>query len=153
LLEIVPFRSIFASDCAAILAGVPEWFGRPEANAGYLANLALLPSWVAVADDEVVGAITLERHLPSSYEVHFMVVKRSRHRRGIGRALVAHVESEAKRNGGRWLLVKTLGPSEPDANYARTRLFYEAMGFSPLFESDAFWGAGTPALLLVKSLE
>jgi hypothetical protein len=47
--------------------------------------------------------------------------------------------------------VKTLGPSRPDANYARTRLFYEASGFQPLEELHGLWGAN-PCLIMIKVL-
>lgn len=152
MLEIVPFELRFAEQCATLLAGVPEWFGRPEANANYLRNLTILPSWIALQKEEVVGVISLEEHSPGSCEVHFLAVGRESHRQGIGSALLAHLESEAKRRGAKWLLVKTLGPSSSDPYYARTRLFYQAMGFTPLFETEAFWGQGTPALVLLKAL-
>jgi len=32
------------------------------------------------------------------------------------------------------------------------RSFYEAMGFSPLFESQALWGPENPALVLVRAI-
>jgi ribosomal protein S18 acetylase RimI-like enzyme len=153
VLEIVSFEPRLAKECASLLEGVPEWFGRPEANASYLRNLSALPSWVALRDGEVIGVITLEQHSPDSCEVHFLAVGREYHRQGIGRALLAHLEADAKRRGARWLLVKTLGPSSPDPYYARTRLFYQAMGFTPLFESEAFWGSGTPALVCLKELQ
>ena len=61
------------------------------------------------------------------------------------------VERDA-REGGVWLLeVKTLGPSHPDPGYARTRWFYEKMGFLALEETD-LWGGGTPCLIMVKPL-
>jgi ribosomal protein S18 acetylase RimI-like enzyme len=153
VLEIIPFEPRFAEQCATLLAGVPEWFGRPESNASYLRNLAVLPSWVALDQEQVVGVITLEEQVPGSCEVHFLAVGREHHRQGIGRALLRHLESDAKRRDARWLLVKTLGPSSPDPYYARTRLFYQAMGFAPLFETEAFWGPGTPALVLLKVLQ
>ena len=37
------------------------------------------------------------------------------------------------------------------SNYARTRHFYEKMGFLPLEETD-LWGADTPSLIMVKPL-
>ena len=153
VLEIVPFHKRFAGGCAALLATVPEWFGIPESNANYLRNLSLLPSWLALAKGEVVGAITLEEHFPESHEVHFMAVRRDHHRRGVGRALLSHLESEAVSRGARWLHVKTLAPSDPDELYARTRAFYQAMGFSPLFVSDALFGdPRNPGVVLVKVL-
>ncbi len=47
--------------------------------------------------------------------------------------------------------MKTLGPSRPDPNYARTRLFYEACGFQPVEELHGLWG-DTPCLLMLKTL-
>jgi catechol 2,3-dioxygenase-like lactoylglutathione lyase family enzyme len=152
-IQIVLFDPRFADQCAALLATVPEWFGIPESNASYLRNLGILPSWVAVSEGQVLGAITLEEHFPASYEVHFMAVRRDHHRRGIGRALLSHVEKEARSRGARWLHVKTLAPSDPDENYARTRAFYQALGFSLLFASDALFGdPGNPAVVLVKAI-
>lgn len=151
-LEIVPFASGFAAASDELIAALPDWFGLPESNAEYLRNLSRLPSWVALLGGQLAGAITLEAHFPGSFEVHFMAVRPEHHRHGIGRALLARLEAEARTRGGRWLLVKTLGPSHPDPFYARTRAFYEAMGFSPLFESDALWGPENPALVSVKLL-
>jgi GNAT superfamily N-acetyltransferase len=150
--HIVPFEPRFAEECSALLAALPDWFGIPESNANYLRNLALLPSWIAVCDGKVVGAITLEPHFPASFEVHFMAVRPEHHRQGVGRVLLAHLEAEARGRGARWLHVKTLAPSHPDPFYARTRAFYQAMGFTPLFESEALWGPGNPAVVLVKAL-
>ena len=118
----------------------PRRVGIPESNASYLRNLSRLPSWVALLGSRVAGAITLEQHFPSSFEVHFMAVRPEHHRHGIGRALLHHLESDARARSGPWLHVKTLAPSHPDPFYARMRAFYEAMGFSPLFESAALWG-------------
>ena len=152
-MRIVPFEARFHEPCRALIAALPGWFGIPDSNAAYLRDLSLLPSWVAVIDSQVAGAITLEQHFPDSFEVHFMAVRPEYHRRGIGRALLERLEAEVRAGGGRWLHVKTLGPSHPDPHYARTRAFYDAMGFSPLFESSALWSADNPALVLVKRLE
>jgi GNAT superfamily N-acetyltransferase len=81
-----------------------------------------------------------------------MAVRPEFHRQGVGRALLSHLEIEAAARGGLWLHVKTLAPSHPDPFYARTRKFYEAMGFAPLFESETQWGPENPALVLVKRL-
>jgi len=142
----------FIKECEEVIATLPDWFGLPESNLAYLRNLRVLPSWVALLDSQLVGAITLERHFPESFEVHFMAVRPEYHRRGVGRALLEHLESEALARGGRWLQVKTLAPSHPDPFYARTRAFYESMGFAPLFESSALWGPDNPAVVLVKAL-
>lgn len=49
------------------------------------------------------------------------------------------------------LEVKTVGPSQPDLNYARTRLFYQATGFQPVEELRGLWG-DTPCLIMIKTL-
>jgi N-acetylglutamate synthase and related acetyltransferases len=147
-----PYSAQYASDCAALLDALPDWFGIPEANAEYLAGLAQLPSWVAIREGKAVAAISLQQHFPTAFEITFMAVHPDYHRQGFGSALVKHVESEARRLGGHWLHVKTLSPSHPDPFYARTREFYAALGFAPLFTSDAFWGSANPAVILVKTL-
>jgi GNAT superfamily N-acetyltransferase len=150
--DIVAFAPEFAAGCEQVLASVPEWFGRPATNAQYLAELARYPSWVALEDGVPIGAITLTEPQPHAFEVHFIVVARAWHGRGIGRALLSVVERVALEQGGRWLHVKTLGASHPDPHYARTRAFYLAQGFAPLFESTTLWDARTPALVMVKAV-
>ena len=151
-IEILPFEPGFATDCSALVEALPDWFGIPESNASYLRNLSRLPSWVALRDGVLVAAITLEPHFPGSFEVHFMAVRPEHHRQGIGRLLLAHLEATARQRGAQWLHVKTLAPSHPDPYYARTRAFYQAMGFAPLFESEALFGPSNPAVVLVKAL-
>ena len=49
------------------------------------------------------------------------------------------------------LEVKTLGPSDPDGGYRRTRLFYQGMGFEPVEEIAGLWPA-VPCLIMIKVL-
>jgi ribosomal protein S18 acetylase RimI-like enzyme len=147
------YNTKFESDCTNIISALPDWFGIPERNAEYIRNLAIMPSWVAVSGKKAVGVITLEKIQDKSFEIHFLAVHPKFHGKGIGRALVSQAEKEARRQGGRAIFVKTLGPSRPDRNYAKTRAFYEAMGFTPLFESTAIWGKRNPALIMVKLLQ
>ena len=121
-------------DVARLLAGVPEWFGRGDANGGV-----------------VVGVTLVTRHFPHVAEVHLMVVERAHHGRGVGSAMLEAIERDAREGGAQLLEVKTLGPSHPDPGYARTRRFYEKMGFLALEETD-LWGEDTPCLIMVKSL-
>jgi GNAT superfamily N-acetyltransferase len=151
-ISLVPFKPEFERECTDLIAALPDWFGIPEANTAYLLDLARLPSWLALCSGKVVGAGTLEEHFPGSFEIHFMAVHPSCHRQGVGRRLVEQLESEARQRNGRWLHVKTLSPSHPDPFYARTRAFYFALGFTPLFESSAIWGPENPAVILIKAL-
>jgi hypothetical protein len=58
----------------------------------------------------------------------------------------------AASRGAHWLHVKTRGPLTPDPGYEKTRAFYLAQGFEPLFESLALWGPENSALVLVMRL-
>jgi GNAT superfamily N-acetyltransferase len=150
--SLVLYEPMFERECADLIEALPDWFGIPESNATYLRNLGRLPSWLALYERKVVGAASLEEHFPGSFEIHFMAVHPRCHRQGIGRCLVQQLEGEARRRKGLWLHVKTLAPSHPDPFYARTRAFYFALGFAPLFESDAFWGPENPTVVLIKAL-
>lgn len=44
-----------------------------------------------------------------------------------------------------------MGPSRPNAEYARTTHFYESRGFTCLEEVTGLW-PGLPTLILVKSV-
>ena len=61
------------------------------------------------------------------------------------------LERDLVADGVRFLQVKTLGPSDPDAGYQRTRQFYAGVGFEPLEEITGLW-PGNPCLIMVKPL-
>jgi len=141
------------SACARVLAELPDWFGLEASNRAYVESLARLPGAVAESQGRIVGFAAIELHDPVSAEIHVMAVERALHRRGVGTTLVAWARRESRARGAHWLHVKTRGPSTPDAGYERTRAFYRAQGFEPLFESRTLWGAENAALVLVSSLE
>lgn len=134
-----------------ILASVPEWFGIPEANQHYVELAGRLPSYLAVDGDEVVGVALLDEHFPQSRELNLIAVRRDRHRQGVGKAMLAAIESDLREAGVRILEVHTVGPSSEDAGYARTREFYLAAGFVAINELQRIDWSG-PTLILVKPL-
>jgi GNAT superfamily N-acetyltransferase len=138
--------------CAELLAALPDWFGHDETNREYIGGLVRRPSVVAEVGDRIVGFLSIERHNPGAAEVHVMAVDRERHREGIGAALVDWAERWCEAERILWLHVKTRGPATPDAGYERTRHFYLAQGFEPLFETLDLWGPQDAALILVKKL-
>lgn len=146
--------------CGAMLDRLTDWFGLPETNARYLASLGRIPSFVAVAGTdghpgargEIVGFLALEPRAEHSAEIVVMAVEPTWHRQGHGRALVDAAREWCDRHDTSWLFVKTRGPSTYDDFYARTRRFYAAVGFEPLYESHTEWGASEAALILVQHL-
>jgi GNAT superfamily N-acetyltransferase len=133
------------------MRSLPDWFGIEASIVDYAAALARMQTFVAEASDEVAGFLTLDRRTDAAAEIHVMAVAPAFHRAGIGRALVEHAERTLRAEGIEFLQVKTLGPSRPNAAYARTRCFYHRMGFRPL-EENSLWGDVNPCLIMVKHL-
>jgi len=142
-----------AAVCESILRSLPEWFGVEAAVQQYARDIDHLPTFLALAGETVVGFLTLKQHNEFSAEVYVLGIRKEFHHQGIGRRLFAQVEAYLIRAGVEYLQVKTLGPSNPDGHYARTRAFYLALGFRPLEEFRELWDEANPCLLMVKKLE
>jgi coenzyme F420-0:L-glutamate ligase/coenzyme F420-1:gamma-L-glutamate ligase len=132
-----------------VLRELPEWFGIDSATETYIRDVAELTT-LAIGDE---GFLSLKRHEARAAEIYVMGVRPERHRTGVGRALVAAAETWCRSNGIEYLQVKTLAPSAASEHYARTRAFYEALGFVPLEVLPDLWDAHNPALVLVKRVE
>lgn len=141
-----------AAVCEPILRALPEWFGIEAATHQYIEDIQGLPTLLALSEDQVVGFLTLRLHNAYAAEIHVMGVLPGWHRRSVGRALVRAAEAHLHQQEVEYLQVKTLSAAHPDKNYARTRRFYQAMGFRPLEEFPELWGPANPCLQMIKSL-
>ena len=138
--------------CVPILRLLPDWFGIEAAILNYGREIETLPTFLARSGDRVIGFLSLKPHTPYAAEILVMAVRPEAARRGIGRALVDAAEAYARGLGIEYIQVKTLGPSRPDEGYARTRAFYQAVGFRPMEEFSQIWDKDNPCLILVKRL-
>ena len=141
-----------AAVCIPIVRALPDWFGIEAAIAAYEHTLDQLPTLLAYDAARAVGFVSLQQHTPYAAEVAVMGVLPELHRRGVGRALLESAQIWLRTRAVEFLQVKTLGPSHPDAGYARTRAFYAGLGFRPLEELPQIWGADNPCLIMVKRL-
>lgn len=141
-----------AAVCEPILRSLPAWFGIEEAIVHYVAEIEHLPTFLAGDSDGVVGFVSIKQHYPSSAEVYVIAVRQEVHRQGVGLALVERAKDWLRGQGVEYLQVKTLGPSHPDAGYAKTRAFYAAVGFRPLEELTELWDERNPCLIMVQRL-
>lgn len=149
--QVVQPRPGLGAACRTVLDELPDWFGIPQANDGYVAFVEAHATWSAVDEHgDVVGLLAPLAHGQSA-EIHLIAVRPGWHRRGVGRALVQAFEAEAASSGVPLVQVKTLGPSHPDEGYALTRRFYESLGYLQLEEMHDLW-PGNPALVMVKPL-
>lgn len=138
--------------CEPVLRSLPDWFGIEAAIVHYTAEIDRLPTFLASSADSMVGFLSLKQHNPYAAEIYVMGVRQEAHRQGIGKALVEQAEKWLQAQGVEYLQVKTLGPSHSDPGYARTRAFYQALGFRPLEELSQIWDEHNPCLILVKRL-
>ena len=138
--------------CSEILDSLPEWFGIPASNDGYLTGLNPESSAVILVDGEVFGFISLALTAERSVEIDVLALDFKARRQGLGSRLISWAEALCGEHEVRWLHVKSRGPSTPDPHYRNTRAFYAAMGFEPLFESLSLWGPEDAALILVKRI-
>lgn len=138
--------------CGPILRSLPEWFGIELSTAQYIQDIETLPTVMAVSGDKLVGFLAITHHSPFAAEIHVMGVLPEVHRQGIGRALIGKAEAFLRSQGILFLQVKTLSSAHPSKFYARTRQFYNAMGFKPLQEFPELWGTANPCLQMVKWL-
>lgn len=142
-----------AAACEPILRALPEWFGIEAATQQYIRDIETLPTILAKRHGQTLGFLTLKLHTLYAAEIYVIGVRPEAHHRGIGRALLEQAEVYLRRQGIEYLQVKTLSAAHPDPGYARTRAFYQAMGFRPLEELPDFWNAENPCLVMIKKLE
>ena len=138
--------------CVPLLRLLPEWFGMESAIQRYEREIGDLPTFLAHMDGQPVGFLCLKQHTPSAVEIYVMAVHPLFHHCGFGRSLVQAAEAHSLTLGAEYMQVKTLGSSRPDEGYAKTRAFYEAMGFRPLEVFTKIWDEANPCLVMVKKL-
>jgi GNAT superfamily N-acetyltransferase len=138
--------------CEPIIRSLPDWFGIEEPIVQYAIDIDHLPTFTATVEDQVIGFLTIKQHNPYAAEVYVMGVLINWHRQGVGRALLALAQDWLRQEKVEYLQVKTLAPSHPDEDYARTRAFYLAVGFRPLEELTGLWNEENPCLLMIKRL-
>lgn len=138
--------------CAKVILSLPDWFGLPESNREYIAGVAKTDFFATYMFGEVVGFYSIISHFPQTSEIYVCGVLQEYHRLGIGKKLLKVIEKDLKKKGVKFLTVKTLSASHPDKSYAKTRKFYEAVGFVPLEEFKELWGKENPCLFMVKEL-
>jgi GNAT superfamily N-acetyltransferase len=123
---------------------------KPHTDAPGRRHADRSPTVIASIAGIDVGILTAVHHSPYSAEVHLMAVVPEHHRRGVGAAMLRHVEKALSDAGVEFLQVKTLSDKDPDEGYAKTREFYRASGFRPLEEFPTLWDPSNPALQMVK---
>lgn len=150
-------RSARIADMPAILSLLPETnlFTAQEANgfaatiAGFFTGEAPDHRWLVVGDG-VAGAAYFgpEPMGPGVWSLWFLGVRPAARRAGLGRALVAAVETEVRAGGARLLVVET---SSCDA-YAAARSLYAAARFDAEARIRDWYAPGEDKIVFRRAL-
>ncbi len=99
---------------------------------------------------QILGFICYEQRIPTvgTFDVLWLAVAQSAHGRGIGRALIRHMEEDVLARGGYLALAETSG--RPD--YEGTRRFYESCGYEVSGRVKDFYRRGDDMVLFAHYL-
>ncbi|MGE5675296.1 MAG: GNAT family N-acetyltransferase [Mycobacterium leprae] len=154
----VQLRTASPADAEAMLAvarSLPQWF--TEGGVQEMARDFPIHQGVVAVDQEgrVVGFVTFapSPHTPQEglVEMTWLGVSPEYRRHGVGRLLVAALESECRQAGADVVQVSTLADTVEYEPYAETRAFYRRLGFSDWRVDPGFYD-GDDRLLLRKAL-
>lgn len=150
--RIRPLDPIDAPECDAIIASLPDWFGLQEGIDECAEAVRTQPGLVCERDGRVVGFLTVVRPSAVTAEISWLAVHANDRGDGVGTKMVEGLVADLSGTGVRLLLVKTLSDREdPGPEYAATRAFYLARGFSPAAELDLF-GPENPIQLMSRPI-
>lgn len=110
--------------------------------------------FIATDSEVILGFAAIHNKTPAVAELTWLMVHPQQQRQGVGMALVKHIVAELKSQEVRILEVKTLAKESGYQPYARTRRFFEKLGFTHLETIDPYprWDAGNPCAIYVLVL-
>lgn len=154
-------RHVIESDIPAVLAlAVSSGLFTPDESDGVGALMAAFfartrgQGHVCLLDIDATGEpVAVAYYQPRAatdrtWELLMIAVRGDEQGRGRGRALLAHAEHDLRRRDQRLLLVETSGV--PD--FARTRAFYDACGYTAEARVHDYYAAGDDMVLYRKEL-
>ena len=128
--------SLKSQYCREILPLLPDWFGMEAANEAYITDMANREVFAAFKEGELFGLAGLKNHMGVTLEIWWMGIKPPFHRQGIGKKLFEVMHAYARDEGYMYMAVNTLSDRSDDEFYARTRTFYQSLGFHPFLEEN-----------------
>jgi GNAT superfamily N-acetyltransferase len=142
--------------CDVVITSLPYHFGLASGREACARAVRRQDGLVALVDRDVVGFLTWRPWYRASREITWMAVRADRRGAGVGRALLDRFARESAGHA-RDLVVSTLSEATPEPGvedgYARTRRFYERIGFEPVWEPAGWWDEDNQAVLMVRRLD
>lgn len=142
--------------CDGVIRSLPHHFGNEKGRAQCADAVRSQAGLAAVVGGAVVGFLTWQPWFEACWEITWLAVHADHRGRGLGTRLVDRFAALARDEQMRFLLVTTLSPSDPEPGvsdgYARTRAFYGACGFVPIWEPHGWWSEHDQAVVLIRSV-
>jgi ribosomal protein S18 acetylase RimI-like enzyme len=141
----VGVRPLHADDItamASIMTALRPWF-TPEAVVEMQGEALELDGLVAVDSETELMGFVLWQARQTGWELKWIGVAPAHHRRGLGRQLVDALMDRMRASRATRLMVATVAPSVDYEPYARTRAFYEGLGFALTQVEPSGWPDGT----------
>lgn len=151
-----PIRHVARGDVPALKAVIDATGLFPsemldDMAAGHLAGAAPDEIWLthdAGAGPTAVAYCAPERMTQGTWNLYLIAVHPDRQGRGLGAAMVRHIERVLAARGGRVLLVETSGLPA----FERTRAFYRKNGYEEEARIREFYQAGEDKVIFRKAL-
>ncbi|HEY6963682.1 MAG TPA: GNAT family N-acetyltransferase [Erythrobacter sp.] len=121
-----------------------------DMTAAFFAGDSDAHRWIVAGDGTVEGvAYTVPEPLTEgTWNTLCICVDPAAHGRGIGTALMGHIEDQLRGEGARVLLVETSGTP----GFARTRAFYDGLGYEREARIRDYYTAGDDKIIFRKAL-
>ncbi len=137
-----------------ILRALPEYFPFESAIVDYC-EAARKSKYLTIAaiddSDHKKGFVMVTMNNDTTAQIWVMAVAPEVHSKGIGSQLLEEAETLARSSGAKYIMVKTVGPSDNNRNFLRTLNFYLFNQYTFLAEFDFVW-APTHCAVLYKKL-
>jgi N-acetylglutamate synthase-like GNAT family acetyltransferase len=118
----------------------------------YVEDTVRLPTFALEDEGRLVAFLSLREHFPKAWEIHCMAVEAAARGKGFVSTLLTHSEAWLVERSVTYLQVKTVAATSASVEYAETREFYLAKGFTPLEIFPELWDPWNPTLQLIKRL-
>ncbi|HEX8681742.1 MAG TPA: GNAT family N-acetyltransferase [Ardenticatenaceae bacterium] len=133
-----------------IARGLAAWF-RPTEQMTLAIDLRAHQGLVAAEGYRIVGFLTYHLLNAARAELSWFGIPPERQAHGVGRQLLADLEARLAARGVKVLQLSTV-PSDHDAVFLPTNIFYEHRGFIVRQRDENFYSQGRPRILLEKEL-
>lgn len=136
-----------------VLETLSKWFGIKSAIEDYVKESKKYPLLNVLHNNQTIGFLSLKPTSNYALEVYVMGLKQEYHRQGIGKTMIEHAIKYANNHNYTFITVKTLDAFRENEEYAKTRLFYESVGFIPIETFKTLWDENNPCLFLILPLK